>query len=196
MKLFDRLNTFGRSTGADDPGARPAPIPIPRITSGPATAEVLAVERRITELTDEITQVEADIEASAVRQHAADTAVRDLTEQAAAGTLEDHSRLVRALRQQREMSADDGALAKLDRLRAERNQLQDGVHTLRRKAAQEAYEQAVEAYAKACSPLVKLAQVVRAAAVDAGVLLSEHNSKHLIGSWVQIGGAVINLPKD
>ena len=153
MKLFDRLNTFGRSTGADDPGARPAPIPIPRITSGPATAEVLAVERRITELTDEITQVEADIEASAVRQHAADTAVRDLTEQAAAGTLEDHSRLVRALRQQREMSADDGALA-------------------------------------------KLAQAVRAAAVDAGVLLSEHNSKHLIGSWVQIGGAVINLPKD
>jgi chromosome segregation ATPase len=196
MKLIDRLSLLGGSSSAATPsGVRAEPIHIPPLARGPATAEVQEVERRIAVLNDEITQLEAKIEGLALRRQAADNAVRDLSEEAAAGTLQDPARLAKALQHQREVAADTGEQAALDRLRDERGNLSERILTLRREAAKEAYSRAVEDYAKACAPLVGLAQRVREAAVDAGVLVTEANSKHLVGTWVQIGGAVINLPK-
>ena len=193
MKLIERITSLSRESALNV--ARTEPIQIPHVTRGPATAEVQSVERRIAQLGDEINLLQAQVDGVALRRQAADTAVRELSEQAAAGKLEEPARLAKALQHQRELAADTGEQATLQRLHGERNDLSESIHSLRREAAKEAYSSAVEDYAKACAPLVRLAERVREAAVDAGVLLSEHNSKHLVGTWVQIGGAVINLPK-
>ena len=195
MNILQRIQAIGHTPPPPPAPPRVAPIQIPAPQSAPASARVEEAQKRIADLGSEIVQLESEIMALAERQRAAAAAVHSLSDRAALGTLDDPGELAAAMREQYALQDDGGAQMRLDRLRAEREALENDLHGLKRKAAQEAYQQAVEEYAIACGPLVGLAQKVRDAAVHAGMQLTEHNSKHLIGTWVQIGGAVINLPK-
>lgn len=179
MNLIDRITNLGR-TALQPPG--------------PAGATLYATEQRLAQLDDAIAQAEADAQADLLRRQTADATVAKLTEQAAAGALDDPARLTAALRQQRELAGNLPAAGRLQTLRAEREQLQEAIHAHRRKAAEEAYSAACVAYAQACAPLPALAQRVRDAAEAAGILLNERNSPHLLGRSVQIGGALVDIP--
>ncbi len=178
MNIIDRIANLGRAQ------LQPADT---------ASLAATSADQRLAQLADEIAQAEADAQATMLRRQTADAAVAKLTEQAAAGTLDDPARLAAALRQQRELAAQPQG-DRLAALRAEEAELQERVHAERRRAAEAAYSEACTAYARACAPLPALAQRVRDLAPGAGVLLNEVNSPHLIGRAVTIGGALVDIP--
>lgn len=154
------------------------------------------MEERLAQLPDEIAAAQADLQALAIRKKAADAAAAKFTEQAGAGTLDDPARLVTALRQQRELTADDSASKRLQALQTEHASLERDIHAHRQAAAREAYLTAVQRYAKACAPLPALAVQVREAAAAAGVMLTNFNSPGLLGREIQVGGAIIAVPSE
>lgn len=155
-----------------------------------------AMEMRLAQIPDEIAAAQADLQASALRRKAADAAAAKFTEQAGAGTLDDPARLVTALRQQRELAADDSASKRLQALQAEQSAIERDIHSHRLAAAREAYLTAVQRYAAACAPLPALAVQVREAAAAAGIMLTPHNSPDLLGRDVRIGDALIAIPTE
>ena len=155
-----------------------------------------AMEMRLAQIPDEIAAAQADLQALVLRRKAADALALKLTEQASAGTLEDPARLVTALRQQRELAADDSASKQLQALQTEHAALGHDIHAHRQAAAREAYLKAVQRYAKACAPLPALAVQVREAAATAGVMLTPHNSPDLLGREIRIGDALIAIPTE
>ena len=181
MNIIDRIANIGRAQLQPAQG-----IALP---STPA-------DQRLLELADELAQAEADAQATVLRRQAAYASAAKLTEQAAVGTLDDPARLVNALQLQRELAAQTPATDRLAALRVEQAQLQEQVHVDRRKAAEGAYAEAVVAYARACTPLLALAQRVRDLAPAAGVLLNDFNSPHLLWRTVTIGGAVVDIPAE
>lgn len=155
-----------------------------------------AMEMRLAQIPDEIAAAHADLQALALRRKAADALALKLTEQASEGTLEDSARLVTALRQQRELAADDSASKQLQALQTEHAALEHNIHAHRQAAAREAYLTAVQRYAKACAPLPTLAVQVREAAAAAGIMLTPYNSPDLLGREVRIGDALIAIPAE
>jgi TPR repeat protein len=178
MTIFDRISNL------TNPAQQSAHAP---------ASELDVVERRLSQLHDEIAQAHADVRAIGLRRQATDATVTKLTEQASAGALDDPARLTAALRQQRELAADNSASLRLQSLQAEQETLQREIHAHRRTAATEAYHEAVQRYACACSPLPALAEQIKGTAVAAGVMLSASNSPHLIGREIQIGGALVDV---
>lgn len=154
------------------------------------------MEQRLAQLPGEIAIAQADIQAEEERRQEIATSVAKLTEQASTGALKDPNKLVEALRQQRELVPDQSAHQRLEALQSEQERLQQEIHVARQKAAIDAYHDAVQQYAQACAPLPKLAVAVRETAVAAGILLSDSNSRHLVGRDIQIGGAVIDIPAE
>lgn len=155
-----------------------------------------AMEQRLAQIPDEIALVQAEIQAEEVRRQEIALNVAKLTEQASAGALKDPNKLVDALREQRELVPDQSTRQRLEALQSEQERLQQEIHPARQKAAIDAYSDAVQRYAQACAPLLKLAVVVRETAVAAGILLSDSNSRHLVGRDIQIGGAIIDIPAE
>lgn len=160
----------------------------------PQSTELADLQRRLSHVDDDIQLVQADAQAIVLRRQAVAASVAKLTEQAASGTLDDPGRLAEALRQQRELSADEASAHRLSALRAEQESLQQQMHGARRRAASEAYLAAVQRYANACAALPELAVQVREAAVAAGMILTPDNSPHLVGRAIQIGGALVDIP--
>ncbi|KGS08620.1 hypothetical protein [Burkholderia sp. ABCPW 111] len=179
MKILDRISNL------TNPVQKTEHAPVMRLDD---------MERRLAQLPDEIAQAQADVQALALRKQATDATVAKLTEQASAGTLDDPARLAASLRQQRELAADESASLRIRTLQAEHAKLEQEIHEHRRVAATQAYHDAVQRYAQACAPLPALALVVKDAAVAAGVILTAHNSPHLVGRDIQIGGAVVDIP--
>lgn len=87
-----------------------------------------------------------------------------------AGTLDDHSKLANALREQ--ATFDNGAAgvqrAIIDELQEENRALHTAIFNADREAKQQAYNDAVHAYCSAIAALRGLAQKVRDTAHDAG----------------------------
>lgn len=181
MNIIDRITNLGRT-------------PLQQA----AGATLSSAEQRLAQIADEITQAEADAQAQGLRQQATAALVAKLTEQAAAGALDDPARLAEALRQQREIAsqAQEPATNRLNALRSEQERLQGEIHAHRRKAAQEEYSEACMAYAKACATLPAITERVRKAALAAGVTVNERNSPHLLDRVVQIGDALIDIPAE
>lgn len=161
---------------------------------GSAESQLQAAESEQARLADEVSRLQAEVTAQQGRREAADKAVIELTEQAAAGTLKDSTRLAAALRHQREVAQDNGPATALQTAQTEQRRLDARLHELRQKAAAERYSRAVCDYAQACAPLPALAQRVRDAAVDAGVTLTLENSPHLVGRELRIGDALVAIP--
>lgn len=180
MKIFDRISNL------TSPAQKTEQAPVMGLDD---------MERRLAQLPDEIAQAQADVQALAVRKQATDATAAKLTEQAATGTLDDPARLAAALRQQRELAADESASLRIRTLQAEHAKLEQEIHGLRRAAAMQAYHDAVQHYAQACAPLPALALVVKEAATAAGVTLTPSNSPHLLGREITIGGAVLDIPR-
>lgn len=160
----------------------------------PQSAELADLQRRLSRVDDDIDLIQANAQAVMLRRQAVAASIAKLTERAAAGTLDDPGRLAEALRQQRELSADDASERRLSALRVEQESLQQQMHGARRRAAREAYLGAVQRYANACAALPGLAVQVREAAVAAGMMLTPDNSPHLVGRAIQIGGALVDIP--
>lgn len=182
MSIIDRISGVGRTT-----------LPEPKA----AAVALDTAEQRLVQITDEIPQAEADVQAAQLRRQTADATVIRLTEQAAAGTLDDPTRLTAALRRQRELAGESQAVAinRLNALRAERERLQQEIHTRRSNAAAEAYSDACQAYARACTRLPTLELRIRETAEAAGVLLLDEDAgPRIVGRAVHIGGAVIDIP--
>lgn len=152
------------------------------------------MELRLAQIPDEINAAQAALQALALRRKAADATAIKLTEQASAGALDDPARLVAALRQQRELAADDSVPKRLQALQTEHAALEQEIHAHRLTAARDAYFAAVQRYAKACAPLPALALQVQEAAKAAGVMLTPHNSPDLMGRAVRIGDALVDIP--
>lgn len=180
------MNILGRITGI---GREPQEAELQ-----PRSSELGDMQRRLSRVADDIQLAQADAQAVTLRRQAVAASVAKLTEQAAAGTLDDPGRLSEALRQQRELAADDACAHRLSALQAEQESLQREIHEVRQRAASEAYLAAVQRYANACAALPELAVQVREAAVAAGMMLTPDNSPHLVGRTVQIGGALVDIP--
>lgn len=181
-----------------DPGATVQPPMTAATTAsnevtGPAALELQVAEARMAQLDDEIAQAQADQRALDVRRQSAEAAVAKFTEQAAAGTLKDLSRLAQALRHQREL-ANNGITVSAGQLQSELAALQQRTHELRRRAATEVYLKALDSYVKACAPLPALARRVHEAAAAAGVPIFPHNSPGLLGRQILIGDALLDIP--
>ncbi len=156
------------------------------------------VESSAVRLDDEILRLQTHQQARHVQREQAAAQVTKLTEQAATGSLRDPSRLTEALQHHREVSNDDGTANRLQQMMHDRAALDSQVHELRRQAAQNAYSQAVMAYAAACAGLPELADKVRELAPAAGVMMRQctacsHDGMHR--RTMAIGGAVIDVPK-
>ena len=171
-----------------------------RRTAQPCTqaSSLDAAELHLAGLRDELGRVQAETDALKMRRHHTDEQVRRLAEQAATGTLKDPNRLVTALAEQRKLSIGTPD-ERLQALHAEIAAAEEGVHAVRRKAAESAYLAAIAQYADAAANarLPELAAKVRALAPGAGVMLPRCISCGTDGmhsATLNIGGALIDLP--
>ncbi len=158
-------------------------------------------DARAEAMRDTIAQIQAEQQGHILKRQGADALVAKLTEQAAAGKLKDASRLTEALRQQRDATQDTNTATRLQTAQTALQELEQQRNAMARQAAQDAYTDAVMAYAEAVSRagLPELATKVRDLAPGAGMMLPRclkcgHDGMHTLGS-VAIGGAVIDLPR-
>lgn len=162
----------------------------------PTTPKLEDIDTRLGQIDDEIERLHAAAAArQAERQHAAQV-VQRLTEEAASGTLRDPGRLAAALLHQRQLEADTGVDAQIEKLRAERDELQTLKHEAIARKAHERYDEAVRALAEACRPILALQAAVEDAARAAGVVIGPGTTKWpLPERYLFIGGARIDLTR-
>ena len=183
MSILEKIAAVGR---------KPQSIP----AAWPNAAPDLSA--RMLEIARERQRIDGEIREAAAAEHEAQARAVDLAERASAGTLDDPAKLTAALKAHRDAADRLTTLqAYLDRLESERAQLEPELRRMNESAAKLRYTSAVMEFAKACAPLLALAQEIRDAAPGANVLITDSNSPHLPRARsVMIGGAVIDVPAE
>ncbi len=148
---------------------------------------VATLTRRIEELEEARGRAEVERRHRAEALEQARREAAQLTEQAAAGKLKNPQKLAEALQRVRQLEAEPQA----PDVAGEIAQLQNERAAAEREAAMREYLSAVQQYAAAAAPLVKLAADVKEKAERAGVFITVANSPGLLGRELAIGGAIV-----
>jgi chromosome segregation ATPase len=164
------------------PALEPVEYPVPSTVEG--------MRKRLAEIPQQLADCEHRLEVLSLEQRNASEKVDRYTAAARAGTLDDHSKLANALREQATFDNDAAGVQRaiIDELQEESRALHAAIYNADREAKQQAYNDAVHAYCSAIAALLGLAQKVRDTAHNAGHQLTAGNSPGLIGREVTING--------